>query len=216
MTSSTTHGASSPAAIKPPTVRRFELPALNLQFGSLTEGTNIPPPLPSPILEEPAAQNSATPSKTSNSAPIGLQDGTNSAPAPTGAGKRSTDVAMPLSPTGSSGRSSLRRYLSKSLLNASYEEQASSKPANGQVTSRPPSRTASVMDDKKARRGSGWFRRLTSSDGSNKRNSQVFQESQTTQQPAQTGPPPPKIPELDQWKSKVDTSLGDDLFKSIR
>lgn len=216
MTSPTSNGASSSAAIKPPTARRFELPALNLQFGSLTEGTNIPPPLPSPILEEPATQKPVLPSKTSNNAPTGLQNGTNSVSVTTDTGKRSTDVAAPLSPTGSSGRGSLRRYLSKSLLNASYEEQALAKPVNGQVTSRPPSRTASVMDDKKGRRSSGWFRRLTSSDGSNKRSSQVFQENQSTQQLPPAGPPPPKIPELDQWKSKVDTSLGDDLFKSIR
>ncbi|KAJ4147732.1 hypothetical protein LMH87_002239 [Akanthomyces muscarius] len=32
---------------------QFELPALNLNFGSITDGTNIPPPLPSPKVPTP-------------------------------------------------------------------------------------------------------------------------------------------------------------------
>ncbi|KAH7037307.1 uncharacterized protein B0I36DRAFT_359024 [Microdochium trichocladiopsis] len=211
MTSNATNGTSTAAAAKPPTAKRFELPALNFQFGSLTEGTNIPPPLPSPILEEPATQLPQTPrAKTANGAPAGLDGAGNSVTVSSGSGKKSSD-AVPVSPTGSS-RGSLRRYLSKSLLNASYEEQA---PANGQGPPRPPSRTASVLDDRKAKRSSGWFRRLTSSDGTNKRTSLALQDSNTPQ-PAATGPPPPKIPEMSQWKAQVDTSLGDDLFKSIR
>ncbi|KAJ1335951.1 hypothetical protein MN608_02695 [Microdochium nivale] len=212
MASNATNGANTNSANKPAATKRFELPALNFKFGSLTEGTNIPPPLPSPILEEPPPAK-AVPAKltTTNAMPVALE-GESLTTVSAGHTDRSTDEP-PLSPTHSS-RGSMRRYLSKSLLNATYEEHASS--SNEQAaSSRPPSRTASVLDEKKVKRTSGWFRRLRSSDGSNKRHSQVIEETHTIQ-PAPAGPPPPKIPEMTQWKAQVDTSMGDDLFKSIR
>lgn len=44
----TTTGAAPAGA----STMRFELPALDFKFGSLTDGTDIPPPLPSPVKEE--------------------------------------------------------------------------------------------------------------------------------------------------------------------
>ncbi|KXJ93898.1 hypothetical protein Micbo1qcDRAFT_39840 [Microdochium bolleyi] len=219
MASPATNGTNTAPANKAAAAKRFELPALNFKFGSLTEGTDIPPPLPSPIQEEPTPlQTESTKDKAAHGTPAPLE-GESLTTVTAGNAKRPGD-AVPLSPAPSS-RGSLRKYLSKSLLNSTYEEHAAS--ANGQAgsngqavaASRPPSRTASVLDGKKARRGSGWFRRLRSSDGPNKRMSQSIEDLNASQ-PAPTGPPPPSIPEMSQWKSQVDTSLGDDLFKSIR
>ena len=45
-----TNGATNAAAAS--NGKRFELPAFDFNFSSLTDGTNIPPPLPSPPLEK--------------------------------------------------------------------------------------------------------------------------------------------------------------------
>ncbi|KAH6651867.1 hypothetical protein BKA67DRAFT_521026 [Truncatella angustata] len=203
--------------------KRFELPALDFHFGSLTEGTNIPPPLPSPVQEVP------TPPKTPRSENVSMKEATeitnghangaetspkSDTTSSTAAGLKRTAEQGPASPTESS-RGSLRRYLSKNLLNGTYDEHGS---ISGQGASRPPSRTASVMaEERKSKRGSGWFRRLRSGESnkpnnSNKRNS-VMQFEDVKQERA---PPPPMIPELSSWESKVDTKIGDDLFKEIK
>lgn len=51
-----------------PASKRFELPALNFKFASLTEGTDIPPPLPSPIEEEKPVLKTAAQTSTGASA----------------------------------------------------------------------------------------------------------------------------------------------------
>ncbi|KAK8099304.1 uncharacterized protein PG998_012545 [Apiospora kogelbergensis] len=218
-------------AAKPVATKRFQLPALDFKFGSLTDGTNIPPPIPSPVQEVP------TPPKTPTIADLGGEkkepngvangqavetktsphaDAVNTTTA-TGGVKRAADDA-PSSPTLST-RGSLRRLLSKNLLHNAYDDQASI--AETQNASRPPSRTASVMaEERKAKRSSGWFRRFRSDN-----HSVVEPVSQAPapapplfdeapQKPA--GPPPPMIPELSALETKVDTSMGDDLFKEIK
>ena len=220
--------------------RRFQLPALDFKFGSLTEGTNIPPPLPSPVEEK-----APTPPKTPSQEPIvsvkkeektnghvnGSENSPNPLPSYVGVKRPAEDG--PASPTGSS-RGSLRRLLSKSLLNKTYDEQVSSTssgppqapaaaPPQNIITSRPPSRTASTMtEERKSKRSSGWFRRLRNHDNdSNKRMSQQFlpvaaPKSTPAPPPKPAGPPPPMIPELSALETKVDTNIGDDIFKAIK
>jgi hypothetical protein len=71
-----------------------------------------------------------------------------------------------------------------------------------------------------SRKKSGsWFRRLASSSNRNHRTSVVY-ENGPPQKTVPRGPPPPKLPELNQLKAKVEDddkgSLGgDDMFKNI-
>lgn len=209
--------AAKPAQATQP-AKRFQLPALNLSLGSLTEGTDIPAPLPSPVQEVPTPPKTPpvddAPKKESNgAAPVQQANGLDTSPksdvssSTNGGLKRPVDQG-PVSPTYSS-RGSLRRYLSKNLLHNAYDEQAS---ISGNGASRPPSRTASITaEERKSKRGSGWFRRLRSNDS--KRNSiQQFEEIQVEKKE----PPPPMIPEMSAWEAKVDTAIGDDLFKGIK
>ncbi|KAK5632290.1 hypothetical protein RRF57_008004 [Xylaria bambusicola] len=203
------------------TSQRFELPALDLKFGSLTDGTDIPPPPPSPKDEEMppppkvAAKEgreveSQQPKAEANGATNGTSPRKPDVIVTTKVGvKRSADE-VPLSPTLSS-RGSLRRLISKTFLNHAYDEQGST---TGQNMSRPPSRTASVLvEEKKAKRSSGWFRRLRSHDSTSDDKSTHSQFESLNKKLA--GPPPPMIPELSALETKVDTHLGDDLFKGI-
>ena len=223
----TTGGSND--STKSPTAKRFELPVLDFKFGSLTEGTNIPAPLPSPKEEAPPPPKKQVPApepvKPTKPVPKeeeetnGHVNGSETSPKPetitipSYVGVKRPAEEGPASPTGSS-RGSLRRLLSKSLLNKTYDEQA---PTSGhlQTTSRPPSRTASTMtEERKSKRSSGWFRRLRHHENDNKRVSQQFAPAPPTPKPA--GPPPPMIPELSALETKVDTNIGDDIFKGIK
>ncbi|KAI8946339.1 hypothetical protein F4801DRAFT_564955 [Xylaria longipes] len=208
-----------------PASNRFQLPALNLTFGSLTDGTSIPPPPPSPKEEQqpPPVQPKATVQKEEKAED--QQPKTEAANGATnGTTPRKPDIAIttnvglkrladevPVSPAPSS-RGSLRRLISKTLLNHAYDEQGSI--ITGRDMSRPPSRTASVFaDEKKAKRSSGWFRRLRSHDTAHESKPAPVQFETVSKKPS--GPPPPMIPELSALETKIDTQLGDDLFKSI-
>lgn len=220
--------------------KRFQLPALDFKFGSLTDGTDIPPPLPSPVEKTPpkapekapekVPEKVATPPKTPTQDPVvvkekeqetnGHVNGSETSPKPESlslprlSGVKRPAEDGPASPTESS-RGSLRRLLSKSLLNKTYNDQASV--AQVSSTSRPPSRTASTMtEERKSKRSSGWFRRLRHHDSSEKRMSQQFAPAPAPQPQQPTGPPPPMIPELSALQTKVDTNIGDDIFKSIK
>ncbi|GAW19550.1 hypothetical protein ANO14919_090380 [Xylariales sp. No.14919] len=150
------------------TSKPFELPALDLTFGSLTDGTNIPPPPPSPKEEQPPPQ-------------------------PRTVTKKENVEGQQLKPEANG---------------------ATNGSIIGHDTSRPPSRTASVVaEEKKTKRGSGWFRRLRSHDHANDDKPATLQFENVTKKPI--GPPPPMIPELSALETKVDTHLGDDLFKGI-
>lgn len=258
-----TNGSVTTATTAKP--KRFELPALDFKFGSLTEGTNIPPPLPSPIEEEPSELKlnkenkpiaTTTSSKTTNGAQPGADDAPSapsaSSPARTLVRKRPADD-IPASPTLSSRPGSIRRLFSRNLLNIAYanaegnEGQLATSNSTATVAGsimRPESRSeGSILDERRNRRSSGWFRRLrgggtgdslSSSNASivggapssplSKRSSVLFadvkKQQQQQQQPAKpAGPPPPMIPELGELEAKVDLdegSLGGDLFKNIK
>ncbi|RWA05099.1 hypothetical protein EKO27_g10013 [Xylaria grammica] len=202
------------------TSKPFELPALDLTFGSLTDGTNIPPPPPSPKEEQPPPQPRTVTKKENvegqqlkpeaNGATNGTSPHKPEIAITTNAGLKRTADEVPISPA-RSGRGSLRRLISKTFLNHAYDEQGS---IIGHDTSRPPSRTASVVaEEKKTKRSSGWFRRLRSHDHANDDKPATLQFENVTKKPI--GPPPPMIPELSALETKVDTHLGDDLFKGI-
>jgi hypothetical protein len=202
---------------------RFQLPALNLDFGNITDGTNIPPPpdSPPPIQKEPTPPQ--TPKKAtqeSQEAPVAA-NGTKEAQTPQSNGKlagtkRTADEA-PLSPAASARQGSLRRLFSRNTLNNSYLE-GQTATAGVTASPRPESRgAASLLDDRvKSKRSSGWFKRFRSADQP-RRSSVLVQEVQQTAPPPKTptGPPPPMIPELASFE-KESGGLGDDLFKNIK
>ena len=231
---------AAPAASKQPGSKKFELPALDFKFASLTEGTDIPAPLPSPVQEEPAetkapsADGNKHSNKTvnipgegdvaANGSAEGQEQKMNGTVAAAGTKRPADDT--PLSPALSSRQGSIRKLFSRTFLNNSYEEGEAQ--ANGSAVAnggRPPSRSnTSILDEKKAKRSSGWFRRLrpgSASDGTSKRSSAIYQEAPKQQPTKPAGPPPPMIPEFGTLSPKLDFgnegSLGgDELFKDIK
>jgi len=224
-----TNGAAPKANSK-----RFELPALEFNFKPLTDGTDIPPPPPSPVKEtlpenalaDENKENKAAKTKEGANGAANGQKNTNGTVIQTtvtaGTKRPADDLSSPLSPALSSRQGSIRRLFSRTLLNNTYVE-GEPGAVNGQTNGggRPGSRSnTSILDEKKAKRSSGWFRRLRSGNDSpaNKRSSAIlFDES--NKKP--TGPPPPMIPELSALEAKVDVanegSLGaDDMFKNIK
>ena len=219
---------------------RFELPALDLNFGNITDGTNIPPPPDSPVekpkpkavetlVEKPSATEATVKKNVETSKDTRTAEKPQSVAAPAGAtngnlaGTKRPADDIPPSPTVSTGRpGSLRRLLSRTLLSNSYAEgQQSSNGTGGAAPgSRPPSRGgSSFLDERKSKRASGWFKRLRGGD-SNKRSSLIFDHQQpptptTATMKKPSGPPPPMIPELTDIE-KDHGSLGGDLFKNIK
>lgn len=193
---------------------RFELPALDLNFGSITDGTNIPPPPASPKV--PTPPQTPPPSKKVDATVVNGNETDKSTPPTNGnniAGtKRSADEA-PLSPAGSARQGSLRRLFSRNMLNASYTEGNLTSLESGSLAngSRPPSRGASsTMGGRKSRRNS-WFKLFRG--GESKRSSILFDDSTSPRK--SSAPPPPMIPELRDLE-KDEGSLGNDLFKNIK
>lgn len=219
---------------KPSSTKTFELPKLNFDFTSLTEGTDIPPPPESPVEKaptppraSPVAEKKQDDAGKGNNAAKGATAGsqaTNGSAASAAAARASSagteqqaDEAPPLSPAPSSRAGSIRRFLSANLLNHSYAE-SETQSVNG---SRPISRNnGSIVDEKKAKRSSGFFRRLRTGDSA-KRSSTLYENADRSQsKPEVRGPPPPMIPELSSLGTKLDLndggSLGTDLFKDIK
>ncbi|KAK3991187.1 hypothetical protein QBC44DRAFT_368226 [Cladorrhinum sp. PSN332] len=187
--------------------KRFELPALEFKFESLTDGTNIPPPLPSPIPEEAVPTPPDTP-KDGPATTNGKTDAAKPQVNTSTTGVKRPAEESPSSPTLSSRPGSIRRLFSRTLLNKAYE--------NGEEMSttsvRPPSRGAtSVVDSKRTKRSSGWFSRLR---GGDKHASPLSPPLAEEKKPS--GPPPPMIPELAEIKAKEDASFSSDLFKNIK
>ncbi|KAJ3513706.1 hypothetical protein NM208_g15146 [Fusarium decemcellulare] len=176
---------------------RFQLPALNLNFGSITDGTNIPPPPDSPVQKVP------TPPQT---------------PPPVKEVEKETEKDVPSSsvvdhdskvtPQQSIPASSMLRR-GPDIIQREYRSANNGRPSS--------QGGASFLDDRKSRRSSGWFRRIRTGDAAAKRASTVFVEepprAPTPKKPS--GPPPPMIPELTDLE-KDDGSLGSDLFKNIK
>ncbi|OAA63607.1 hypothetical protein SPI_03770 [Niveomyces insectorum RCEF 264] len=120
--------------------KRFELPALEFKFSSLTDGTDIPPPPPSPIAEEPLLAKAEVPQPTASKTgastngaappPPSSSSKTNGATADTVSsptrslltreGRKRPADDVPASPTLSSRPGSIRRLFSRSLLNTAY------------------------------------------------------------------------------------------------
>ncbi|KAJ9161650.1 hypothetical protein NKR19_g2029 [Coniochaeta hoffmannii] len=195
------------------TTKRFELPALDFRFGSLTEGTDIPPPPPSPKLK-PAT---LTPPKTPKDAPEnanGKSNGASDTPpqstSPGGTKRPAND--NPASPTLSTRQGSIRRLFSKNMLNSAYQDGETSPDA-----ARPESRLSTATESKKAKRSSSWFSRLRSSDSAgNKRMSAIQQGPPVPEKKKPSGPPPPMIPELETKFASQEDGLSADLFKDIK
>jgi hypothetical protein len=186
---------------------RFQLPALNFNFGSITDGTNIPPPPDSPVQKVP------TPPQT---------------PPPDNEAKDESNK-QPVRDTYSSVTEDVSKSTPQPSITASSNGQISS---NGSVPAATPAAAtgagglarpgsqggASFLDERKSRRTSGWFRRMRTGESvPNKRASTMFLEepplSPTPKK--QPGPPPPMIPELGDLQ-KDNGSLGSDLFKNIK
>ncbi|PSR83988.1 hypothetical protein BD289DRAFT_483036 [Coniella lustricola] len=232
------NGAAKPAASS-----KFQLPALDFKSGSLTDGTNIPPPLPSPKQREtsslskttqavspvqsikPAADSDVTTPTTTTT----TSNGTQTTPEAHKNGlKQPVDQSAPDSPTSTKASPSIRRLLSRNRLNDAYNADRRTNSDEGVFVPRPVSQSnASIATDKQSKRSSGWFRRLRGSDGQeSRRSSRIFISSEPARSslppaPKTTGPPAPVIPEFKAIGSKVDLShdagsLGSDLFKDIK
>lgn len=233
------NGPVTAAANRP---AKFQLPALEFKFGSLTEGTDIPPPLPSPIQEEPpeqtktaqvpvdgSAKSTTTSINTATTATSATTttttNGTQTTPEAQRIGtKRPADTAGPASPTLSTGPASIRRLFSRNRLSDTYHANVYPPPVEA-LAPRPSSQSNASIATDRTKRTSGWFRRLRGSDGvETKRSSRIFfNDSSKPAAPIvveRTGPPPPKIPEFNALGAKVDLddggSLGSDLFKDIK
>ncbi|KAJ6786782.1 hypothetical protein PWT90_03123 [Aphanocladium album] len=197
---------------------RFELPALNLNFGSITDGTNIPPPLPSPKVPTPPQ---TPPALDAKDARANATAGANKANG-ISTGTYHPEEHAPLSPTPSVRQGTLRRMLSKRTMNNTAAEDQ--LPGSQSVpvldgTERPQSRGGfSLMGDRKSKRNSGWFRRFRSGDQppSSRRSSFLFGGSSSNLTATkQLEPPPPMIPELRELE-KDEGSLGSDIFRNIK
>ncbi|KAG5777774.1 hypothetical protein H9Q73_008560 [Fusarium xylarioides] len=181
---------------------RFQLPALNLNFGSITDGTNIPPPPESPVQKVPTPPQTPPPAKD-------VKDDSKKEPGQDTYSSVTEDVN--------------KNTPQPSITASSNEGQISS---NGSVPAasvaglvRPSSQGgASYLDERKSRRTSGWFRRMRTGETiPNKRASTMFMEEgpRVPTPKKQSGPPPPMIPELTDLE-KDNGSLGSDLFKNIK
>lgn len=198
---------------------RFELPALDLNFGSITDGTNIPPPPASPVQRVPTPPQTPPANKDKDAVKSGAQKPVIATNGNLAGTKRPAEEP-PVSPAMSGRPGSLRRLFSRTMLNNAYAEgQVSSNGAAG--VNRPVSQSggsivSSVVDDRKAKRSSGWFRRLRTGDATSRRSSLMFEEASTSTTPKKpSGPPPPMIPELVDLE-KDEGALGGDLFKNIK
>jgi hypothetical protein len=201
--------------------KRFELPALDLKLGSLTDGTDIPPPLPSPIEEEVAP----TPPETPNGVPAKqgakvTANGKSNTVSPKSqpssiltAGTKRRAEDGPASPTLSNRPGSIRRLFSRNLLNTAYNTNESAQDG------RPQSRSGVSVDSRKAKRSSGWFGRLRNTEPAPSKPVTLISPP-VTDEKKPTGPPPPMIPELNELNTKLgiqaDNTFGGDFFKNIK
>ncbi|CAN8100733.1 unnamed protein product [Discula destructiva] len=203
---------------------KFQLPALDLKFGSLTEGTDIPPPPPSPKHEDLQPTPVAELAKFT-----AINNGTQTTPEVQRNGLKSpVDQPPSGSPLLSKGPLGIRRLLSRNRL-VDFPYANGAYPTGEHMFPRPVSQSnASIATDGQPKRASAWFRRLRGSDGlESRRSSKIFvSPAENTKplpatMPKVSGPPPPMIPEFKSLGSKVDLgddggSLGSDLFKDIK
>ncbi|KXX80892.1 hypothetical protein MMYC01_202083 [Madurella mycetomatis] len=205
------------------TSKRFELPALEFKFGSLTDGTDIPPPVPSPIQEKAGPTPPETPKvdgkhdEVTNGKPDSALSPKSQVSSITTSGTKRRAEDNPASPTFSNRPGSIRRLFSRGLLNNAYTNGDGAPAQDG----RPESRSnSSVADSRRAKRSSGWFGRLRGSDGAPAKATTPLSPPATMDEKKPAGPPPPMIPEISELKSKIgvqdESGFGGDLFKDIK
>ncbi|CZS91729.1 uncharacterized protein RAG0_02252 [Rhynchosporium agropyri] len=206
---------------------RFELPQLTPVNYSLTEGTGIPPPPDSPIEEDvpaPAAVDASEQSHTTN----GHGQSTTTTSEDTFAGRGRADSSAdqpPMSPASSTRKGSMRRFLSRRSLNTNYKDGTNTNISQEDLAARPESAMsfASQRPSLAKKKSGSWFKRL----GSSRRSSTIYEDKSVVATttaptaPVKIGPPPPKLPELDQFKAGIknddEGSLGaGDMFKDIK
>lgn len=193
---------------------RFQLPALDLNLGNITDGTNIPPPPASPVAKVPSPPR--TPAALEK-ATVGASQQLPKANGTLGNEALGTSDEQMSSPTPSARQGSLRRFFSRNRLNNEFAdgELAAGSSAPVLDDERPQSRSGfSLMGDRKSKRYSGWFKRLRNGDQQPSRRSSFLFGSSSTSPTKPSGPPPPMIPELKELE-KDDGSLGTDIFKNI-
>ncbi|GAB1311827.1 hypothetical protein MFIFM68171_02037 [Madurella fahalii] len=205
------------------TSKRFELPALEFKFGSLTDGTDIPPPAPSPVEEKAAPTPPETPKvdekqeKAANGKPDSALSPKSHVSSITTSGTKRRAEDNPASPTLSNRPGSIRRLFSRGLLNNAYANGDAAVTQDGRPESRG---NSSVADSRKVKRSSGWFGRLRGNDGAVNKTTTPLSPPATTDEKKPMGPPPPMIPEISELKSKIgvqdESGFGGDLFKDIK
>ncbi|CAG8984279.1 hypothetical protein HYALB_00010704 [Hymenoscyphus albidus] len=224
----------------PTTNPQFELPAFKPINFSLTDGTDIPPPIESPVEEKPPPPV-AKPQLTANTSLAAANGSMPPPPAPGANGAAKTEnirtsvsgtEAPPLSPISQFSQKkpgSIRKFLSRKSLNQNYIDGQNGSFEDLHGIKRPESALSTMTADRsgvKAKRSSGWFRRFSSTPAQKTAQKTVVPQPQQPlptpeRKPVPRGPPPPRLPELNQLKSQIpeddEGSLGaEDMFKNIR
>ncbi|PQE28459.1 hypothetical protein CJF30_00008181 [Rutstroemia sp. NJR-2017a BBW] len=215
---------------------RFELPALAPINFNLTDGTDIPPPPDSPIesVPTPATRQSETHAAKTNGVNSTSTSTSHSQPPannekPTPLRLRTPSDANQHNPNSPTRPNSIRKFLSRKSLNNNYTNgNGATNTSNEDLSKmgRPdsPSSFLSTKPSIMKRKSGSWFRGFgSSSSNASKRasTSPVLQESAKVNEDRRPmGPPPPKLPELNQLKAKIadddQGSLGgDEMFKNI-
>lgn len=195
---------------------RFELPAIAPIDYSLTNGTNIPPPEPSPTSETPPTIPASNISSAAAAEGLPTSNGHNSSP--------SKEMQPPPSlrtPTTSPSKrpASIRRFLSRKNLHENYENDRPTSASGDSISQmstvtnqRSASRMSTASRPSTTRRSSSWFSRFMNGD-ERKRTSTVLEEKEESPS-KKSGPPPPQLPQLNQLKAKVtEKTLGMDAEK---
>ena len=186
-----------------------------------TDGTNIPPPPDSPI-EERAPPPPPKP-EAAQPVPVGENGATNANGFYDGRARMSATENPPMSPAFTKRPGSIRRFLSRKSLNANYTNGTNYRGSQEEVAGieRPESSLsfASGRPSLMKKRSGSWFRRLGGT-GAEIRTSVIYENSRP-QERVPMGPPPPKLPELNQLKNRImdddQGSLGGgDMFKNIK
>lgn len=144
-----------------------------------------------------------------------------------GRGRSNVEIVAPLSPASEKRPSSIRRLFSRKSLNQNYVNGTNGNESNENLHAadiQRPESSLSFLDRPgliKKKSGS-WFKKLGSGEAGNRASmmfdSKIIEEEKP--KPVKKNPPPPKLPELNQFKAKVQGDQGsfggDDLFKNIK
>lgn len=184
-----------------PSNGKFNLPSLG-PLGSLTAGTNIPPPLDSPIEETPARiaavqTTTATNDEKEAANPPRTTTVTNH--------HGHADGEAPTSPVSRQG--SIRRLFSLRSMNSTFME--GERPDSSATLGGTPGSTASGT---KAKKSSWWRKRkMVEADLSREQEKEKMARERK-------GPPPPTLPKLESFGIGKETTAigGEELFRDIK